>query len=46
MGSGWGVSGMLGGYVGALLRMLYDPRAATYTVPTRGGGTYPRNRDD
>jgi hypothetical protein len=26
--------------------MLYDPRAATYTVPTRGGAEYPGNRDD
>lgn len=29
-----------------ILGMLYDPRAATYTVPTRGGAEYPGNRDD
>ena len=43
---GW-VEGMIfGGIVGAVLGMLYDPRAATYTVPTRGGAVYPGNRDD
>ena len=43
---GWVEGMILGGCGGALLGMLYDPRAATYTVPTRGGGTYPRDRDD
>ncbi len=43
---GWGEGMILGGCVGALLGMLYDPRAATCTVPTRGGGTYPGDRDD
>jgi hypothetical protein len=37
---------IFGGIVGAVLGMLYDPRAATYTVPTRGGAVYPGNRDD
>ena len=39
--SGWVVGMILGGCGGALLGMLYNPWAATYTVPTRGGGTYP-----
>ena len=43
---GWVEGMILGGCGGALLGMLYDPRAATYTVPTRGGGTYPGDRDD
>ena len=46
MGAGWGVSITLGGCVGALLGTLYDPRAATCSVPTRGGGLYPGARDD
>ncbi len=37
---------IFGGCGGVLLSMLYDPRTATYTVPTRGGGTYPVNRND
>lgn len=37
---------IFGGIVGALLGMLYDPRAATYAIPTRGGAEYPGNRDD
>ena len=40
------VGALFGGCGGALLGMLYDPRAATYTVSTRGGGTYPGDRDD
>ena len=43
---GWVEGMILGGCGGGLLGMLYDPRAATYTVPTRGGGTYPGDRDD
>jgi hypothetical protein len=43
---GWVEGMILGGCGGALLGMLYDPRAATYTVPTRGGRTYPGDRDD
>jgi hypothetical protein len=43
---GWVEGMILGGCGGALLGMVYDPRAATYTVPTRGGGTYPGDRDD
>jgi hypothetical protein len=43
---GWGESMIFGGIGGAVLGMLYDPRASTYTVPTRGGGTYPGDRDD
>jgi hypothetical protein len=37
---------IFGGIVGAFLGMLYDPRATTYTVPTRRGVGYPGNRDD
>jgi hypothetical protein len=43
---GWVEGMILGGCGGALLGVLYDPRAATYTVPTRGGGTYPGDRED
>jgi hypothetical protein len=43
---GWVEGMILGGCGGALLGMLYDPRAAAYTVPTRGGGTYPGDRDE
>jgi membrane associated rhomboid family serine protease len=43
---GWGEGIIFGGIGGAVLGMLYDPRAATYTVPTRGGAEYPGNRDD
>ena len=43
---GWGEGTIFGGILGAVLGMLYDPRAATYTVPTRGGAEYPGNRDD
>jgi uncharacterized membrane protein len=43
---GWAEGMIIGGIVGAVLGMLYDPRAATYTVPTRGGAEYPGNRDD
>ncbi len=43
---GWGEGMIFGGCGGALLSLLYDPRAATYTVPTRWGGTYPGNRND
>ncbi len=46
MGGFWGESMIFGGIGGAVLGMLYDPRAATYTVPTRGGAEYPGNRDD
>ena len=45
--TGGGAEGMIfGGMGGAVFGMLYDPRAATYTVPTRGGAEYPGNRDD
>ena len=43
---GWGVGTIFGGIIGAFLGMLYDPRAATYTVPTRRGAEYPGNRND
>ena len=43
---GWGEGMIFGGIFGAFLGMLYDPRATTYTVPTRGGAEYPGNRDD
>jgi hypothetical protein len=43
---GWAEGMIFGGIGGAVLGMLYDPRAATYTVPTRGGAEYPGNRDD
>jgi F0F1-type ATP synthase assembly protein I len=43
---GWGEGIIFGGIGGAVLGMLYDLRAATYTVPTRGGAEYPGNRDD
>ena len=43
---GWGEGAIFGGIGGAVLGMLYDPRATTYTVPTRGGAEYPGNRDD
>ena len=43
---GWAEGMIFGGIVGAVLGMLYDPRAATYTVSTRGGAEYPGNRDD
>lgn len=42
---GWGISAILGGCGGALIGLLYDPRAASYTVPTRGGAEYPGDRD-
>ena len=42
----WGEDIIFGGIGGAVLGMLYDPRAATYIVPTRGGAEYPGNRDD
>ena len=43
---GWAEGMIFGGIGGAVVGMLYDPRAATYTVPTRGGAEYPGNRDD
>ncbi len=43
---GWVEGMILGGCGGALLGMLYDPRAATYTVPPPRVGTYPGDRDD
>jgi membrane associated rhomboid family serine protease len=43
---GWAEGMIFGGMGGAVFGMLYDPRAATYTVPTRGGAEYPGNRDD
>jgi hypothetical protein len=43
---GWAEGMIIGGLGGAVFGMLYDPRAATYTVPTRGGAEYPGNRDD
>jgi hypothetical protein len=43
---GWAEGTIFGGIGGAVLGMLYDPRAATYTVPTRGGAEYPGNRYD
>jgi membrane associated rhomboid family serine protease len=46
MGGGWGEGMIFGGMGGAVLGILYDPRAATYTVPTRGGAEYPGGRDD
>ena len=42
----WAEGMIFGGMGGAVFGMLYDPRAATYTVPTRGGAEYPGNRDD
>lgn len=46
MGGLWGESMIFGAIGGAVLGMLYDPRAATYTVPIRGGAQYPGDRDD
>ena len=43
---GWAECMIIGGMGGAVFGMLYDPRAATYTFPTRGGAEYPGNRDD
>ena len=43
---GWGEGAIFGGIVAAFLGILYDPRAVTYTVPTRGGAEYPGTRDD
>jgi hypothetical protein len=43
---GWAEGMIFGEMGGAVLGMLYDPRAATYTVPARGGAEYPCNRDD
>ena len=43
---GWAEGMIFGGIGGAVLGMLYDPRAATYTVPTRGGAENTGNRDD
>ena len=43
---GWAEGMIIGGLGGAVFGMLYDPRAATYTVPTRGGAEYPGDRDD
>ena len=48
---GWAEGMIIGGLGGAVFGMLYDPRAATYTFPTRGGATrggaeYPGDRDD
>jgi hypothetical protein len=37
---------IIGGLGGAVFGILYDPRAATYTFPTRGGAEYPGTRDD
>ena len=42
----WAKGMFIGGMGGAVFGMLYDPRAATYTVPTRGGAEYPGDRDD
>ena len=43
---GWAEGMIIGGLGGAVFGMLYDPRAAIYTVPTRGGAEYPGDRDD
>ena len=43
---GWAEGVIFGGIGGGVLGILYDLRAATYTVPTRGGAEYPGNRDD
>jgi hypothetical protein len=43
---GWAKGMIAGGMGGAVFGMLYDPRAATYTVPPRGGAEYPGDRDD
>lgn len=43
---GWAEGMIFGGIGGAVVSMLYDPRAATYTVRTRGGAEYPGDRDD
>ena len=43
---GWAEGTIFGGMGGAVFGILYDPRAATYTFPTRGGAEYPGNRDD
>ena len=43
---GWAEGMIFGGMGGAVFGMLYDPRAAIYTVPTRGGAEYPGDRDD
>ena len=43
---GWAEGMIFGGIGGAVLGMLYDPHAPTYTVPTLGGAEYPANRDD
>ena len=43
---GWAEGMIIGGMGGAIFGMLYDPRAATYTVPNRGGAEYPGDRDD
>lgn len=37
---------IFGGIGAAVLGLLYDPRAATYTVPVREGGTRLGDRDD
>jgi hypothetical protein len=43
---GWAEGMIFGGMGGAVFGMLYDPRAATYTVPNRGGAEYPGKGDD
>jgi hypothetical protein len=43
---GWSEGMIFGGMGGAVFGMLYDLRAATYTVPARGGAEYPGTRDD
>ena len=43
---GWAEGMIFGGMGGAVFGMLYDPRAATYTFPTRGGAEYPGKGDD
>ena len=42
----WADGMIIGGLGGVVFGMLYHTRAATYTVPTRGGAEYPGNRDD
>ena len=43
---GWAEGIIIGGLGGAVFGILYDPRAATYTVHTRGGAEYPGDWDD
>jgi len=43
---GWEGGMLFDGIVGTFPSMLYDPRVANYTVPTRGGEGYPGRRGD